>query len=90
MFEGHWDEVMGVVVLGTRVVSAGIDGTVRVWDLREEELEKIRMGREETGGEENEEEDESVMNTVRGGEDSGGMTAEEEKELAELMSEGEE
>ena len=32
-FTGHFDEVMGVVVMGSRAVSCGLDCTVRVWDL---------------------------------------------------------
>jgi WD40 repeat protein len=76
---GHFEEVMGVVVIGNRgkerVVSVGIDGTVRSWGLgeaefaavrREEEMEKEGVVKEEVG----------KMNL---------MTQEEEDELAALM-----
>ncbi|MCJ1285354.1 hypothetical protein MMC26_004694 [Xylographa opegraphella] len=84
---GHWDEVMGLVIVrdragkgAERIVSAGIDATIRVWLLDEMEMQKaqVEREREEQGIEQEEEE-------VVGKEVEGGLTAEEEAELAELM-----
>ena len=88
-WEGHWDEVMGVICLDRgRVVSAGIDGTVRVWRLGGEEMEAIR-GRVGDGREGGAWEEEQVEGEEEK-EDEGkevGMTDDEERELAELMDE---
>ncbi|MCJ1477316.1 hypothetical protein MMC13_005987 [Lambiella insularis] len=81
MWWGHSDEIMGVVVVrrreGERIVSAGIDQTVRVWPLNVGEMERARTKREE------EEIGLEIDHEVEAAE--GGLTAEEEAELAELM-----
>lgn len=86
-WEGHWDEVMGVVCLQGRLVSAGIDGTVRIWGMGEVEMERIR-GRVGDGREGVWEEEEDGEEEDKGKEGKKvGMTEEEERELAELMDE---
>ncbi|KAF8426691.1 WD40-repeat-containing domain protein [Tirmania nivea] len=84
-FEGHFEEVTGLCVVGAggwTVVSVGIDGTVRRWGVRPAEVdaavEEARRRRER--GEEEEEEE-------AGGVKEGVLTEEEERELAELMQE---
>lgn len=86
VFEGHWEEVMSVVVVGgRRVVSGGIDGTVRVWGLDRRSLERGFKEKEDRGdgGEEVE-----VVEGERK-ENSFGIDEEEMRELEELMDEGE-
>lgn len=82
VFEGHFEEVTGLAVIGDggwTVVSAGIDGTVRRWGVRPGEvnvaIEEAKI-RAENGGVEVEEETK---------EKAGLLTEEEERELAELM-----
>lgn len=81
---GHYDEITGVIVVGEgareRVVSTGIDGTVRVWGLSVEEMERARREREDEERGMEREEEEVVVKVPEGG-----LTAEEEAELAELM-----
>jgi WD40 repeat protein len=76
VFEGHWEEVTGLCVVGgQRVVSVSIDGTVRVWGLKAAELEKaIKEAQEEKDGVEK---DAEVKESL--------LTEEEERELAELL-----
>ena len=79
-YEGHFDEITGLVVVGDRVVSVGIDATIRVWDLGETALGVARREAEERRmGMVKEEEEEKIKEV------EGGLTAEEEAELAELM-----
>lgn len=75
-YSGHFEEVTGLVLRGRSVVSVSIDGTVRRWGLRrqdmsryEEELKKEANGDSEVGAAKKE----SML------------TADEEAELAELM-----
>ena len=79
-YSGHFEEVTGLVVLGERVVSVSIDGTLRRWGLRRKDMlayeEEIKK---EADGE--------VENGEKKGENL--LTAEEEAELAELMDESE-
>ena len=84
---GHWDEVMGLVIVrdqagkgAERIVSVGIDATIRVWPLDEMEMQKARLEREREEQSIDEEEVE-----VSGKEAEGSLTVEEEAELAELM-----
>ena len=84
---GHWDEVMGLVVVrdragkgAERIVSVGIDATIRVWPLDEMEMQKAKVEREKE--EQGIKADEVA---VAGQEVEGSLTAEEEAELAELM-----
>lgn len=81
MFEGHYDDVTGLVVMGQMVVSVSLDGTIRWWSLKAGDLEAAKKEAQEEieGGElEKEEKAEEKL-----------MTEEEEKELAELMDEDE-
>jgi WD40 repeat protein len=81
VFEGHFEEVTALVLLGgQRVVSVSIDGTVRVWGLKAEELAKARK--------EAEEEREGRVVEVEEKKE-GVMTAEEEEELAALLEDSE-
>jgi WD40 repeat protein len=75
-YSGHFEEATGLVLLGHSVVSVSIDGTVRRWGLRrqdmmhyEEEVKKEMNGEVEDGAKKGERM----------------LTAEEEAELAELM-----
>ena len=84
VFQGHYDEVMALVMFGQRCVSVGIDGTVRVWSLKSEDLENARTKQQE---------DQEVLTAdvaAEGNNTESGMTEEEERELAELMEEDDE
>lgn len=84
VFEGHYDEVTGLVMFGQKCVSVGIDGTVRTWSLKPEDLRNARRKQEEgqqalmAGG------DVVDEKQTEDGPPSG-LTEEEERELAELM-----
>lgn len=82
--EGHFEEVSGLVMLGQRCISVGIDCTVRTWSLKPEEMQNARSkqerdqkGRMAGVGVV----DDHQIETAAGG----GLTEEEERELAELM-----
>ena len=90
-WDGHFDEIMSILVIKAtsavpKCVSAGIDGTIRVWELSGKEMERINVAgdgeeREGEGGDgddEKEVENEAEVGKV-------GWTEEEERELAELM-----
>lgn len=83
VFEGHFEEVTALVLLGgQRVVSVSIDGTVRVWVLKAQDLAKaIKEAEEEREG--------KVEEVVEEEKKEGVMTAEEEEELAALMEDSE-
>ncbi|KUJ08510.1 WD40 repeat-like protein [Mollisia scopiformis] len=83
-YEGHYEEVTGLVVLedGRKVISVSIDGTVRTWGLGRADLEKARKEREE--------ESKGVVKDEKVPEKKSLLTAEEEAELAELMDSGDE
>lgn len=84
--QGHYDEVTDLVILeggnghSERLVSVSIDGTVRTWPLDkagltaavEEQAKFVAKGADDE---------------QKDGEQSSGLTAEEEAELAELMDE---
>jgi WD40 repeat protein len=79
VYEGHYEEVTGLVVLegDKKVVSVSIDGTIRTWGLGKADMEKARKERdEELKGVVEEEKVKSKKSL---------LTAEEEAELAELM-----
>ena len=79
IYDGHYEEVTGLVVLEgeKRVVSVSIDGTVRTWELGVPELEIARHDREQKlKGLLTEEKLPPKRNL---------LTEEEEAELAELM-----
>ncbi len=76
IYEGHYEEVTGVVVdeEAGRAVSVSIDGTIRTWGLKSDDIKKAREDdRKAKNGEGEEEVEESLL------------TAEEEAELADLM-----
>ncbi|TQS36867.1 hypothetical protein Golomagni_02673 [Golovinomyces magnicellulatus] len=80
-YEGHFDEVTGLVLIddGKRVVSVSIDRTVRCWDLGANEIKIAKKKKEESLKGCLKEEEEQVSNVH--------MTAEEIAELNELMEE---
>ncbi|KAK5201077.1 hypothetical protein LTR16_003926 [Cryomyces antarcticus] len=80
-YTGHFEEVTGLLLVGTIVVSVSIDATIRQWSLAPEELRKAKeeAGKVRDGGEE------PVKPPVR----KSLLTTEEEAELAELMDDGE-
>lgn len=79
VYEGHYEEVTGLVALdgGKKVVSVSIDGTVRAWSLINIDLEKAIKDREEKAKGLVKEEKVPPKESL--------LTAEEEAELAELM-----
>ncbi|KAI4132393.1 MAG: hypothetical protein LQ338_000741 [Usnochroma carphineum] len=84
VFVGHYEEVTGLVVFSQRCVSVSIDGTVRTWSLKPEDLQKARRELEEDqralmAG------DDLVDNNTPEDSTAGDLTEEEERELAELM-----
>ena len=84
VYEGHFEEVTGLVLLEgeQRVVSVSIDGTVRTWSLGKNDLQNaIKEADEKAKGEVKVEKPKSKKSL---------MTAEEEAELAELMGSDEE
>ena len=84
VYEGHYEEVTGLVVLeGEKtVVSVSIDGTVRTWGLTREELAKAIKEKEDKANGVVKEEKVQPRKSL--------LTAEEEAELAELMNSDEE
>jgi WD40 repeat protein len=78
IYNGHFEEVTGLVILegGRQVVSVGIDGTVRIWPLGRQELEKAKKEKHER--------DRGLVKEVQAVKKCL-MTEEEEAELAELM-----
>lgn len=82
VFDGHWEEVTGLAILRGRVVSVSIDGTLRIWGLKPEDLRGTRQNGKEV-----------LIDMER--KDGGGgkdvaLTEEEERELAEIMADEEE
>lgn len=77
-FSGHFEEVTGLILLpGQKLVSVGIDATIRQWSLKAYELAKaVKEAEDEQLGKTKERELENKERL---------MTAEEEAELAELM-----
>ncbi|KAF2471324.1 transcriptional repressor [Lindgomyces ingoldianus] len=82
VFSGHFEEVTGLLLLPNRkVVSVSIDATIRQWSLKTSDLAKaIKEAEEERLGEEKERQPETKESL---------LTEEEERELAELMEDGE-
>ena len=91
VYGGHFDEITAMVLVEKRreVVSVGIDGTVRRWSVKSQDLDKAKHDAEEEAqrGESGEEviEDEEVKGDQ--GKENGqvAMTEEEERELEDLM-----
>ena len=73
LLAAHWEEVTSVVVLGRYVVSAGIDGTVRRWELARDRLVAEMRRMDSVEAEEAPEKKPSLL------------TEDEERELADLM-----
>ncbi len=79
-YSGHYEEVTGVIVpWWSRALSISIDGTVRSWGLKKQDMETYRLEAEKEG----ESEEKVKPKTATTGDSV--MTAEEEAELAELM-----
>ncbi|KAK5163621.1 uncharacterized protein LTR77_010570 [Saxophila tyrrhenica] len=77
-YEGHFEEVTGLAVWESEVLSGSIDGTVRKWGLRKQEMAKyLEEVEKEKGGE--------AVEEKKGDKSGSVLTAEEEAELAELM-----
>lgn len=81
-YSGHYEEVTGLALVehGRAVVSVSIDCTVRKWSLEAAEIQKTRE-QAEKGEAEEEKAEEKPKESM--------LTAEEEAELADLMSDDE-
>jgi len=79
IYEGHYEEVTGLVLLDgdKKIVSVSIDGTVRTWALGKADLNKARIEREEKQKGQVKEEEPKPKKSL--------LSEEEEAELAELM-----
>jgi WD40 repeat protein len=84
VYDGHYEEVTGLVLLkgDKQVVSVSIDGTVRTWGLTKDDLNKAIKEKEERAKGARKEEKVQPKKSL--------LTAEEEAELAELMDSDEE
>ena len=78
-FSGHFEEVTGLLLMGSTVVSISIDATIRQWSLRPQDLTASREEAQAAKSGEIEEKHEPVKDSV--------LTEDEERELAELMEE---
>ena len=78
VYEGHFGEIMDLVVLRGRAVSVGIDGTVRTWGLTRRDIERAKVEKDDGV-------EERVVDKKKEEEQGDLMTEEEERELAELM-----
>lgn len=76
-FSGHFEEVSGLALVGSTVVSVSIDSTIRQWSLKPQDLQTAVERSKKTTPEE----DEQQQNP------GSVLTEEEERELAELMGE---
>ena len=77
IFPGHFEEITGVVLIGQTVVTVSIDATIRRWSLQAEDLGKALQEAEDakTGVQK----EEKIM------QQKGVITADEERELLDLM-----
>ena len=75
---GHFEEVTGLLLRRQMAISISIDGTIRQWSLRLEDLEKAVREVEEARNGVNERAETFETKTTL-------MTEDEERELAELM-----
>lgn len=76
-FSGHFEEVTGLLLIESTVISVGIDATIRQWSLKPDELQSaVDQAKKTTTDEEEQKPNPESM-----------LTEEEEKELAELMDE---
>lgn len=76
-YSGHFDEVTGLALVGSTVVSVGIDATIRQWSVRPADIQKAKEEAQNKKPHEEQPKQESML------------TEEEERELAELMGEDE-
>ena len=76
-YSGHYEEVTGLALVQSTVVSVSIDGTVRKWSLVRQDMIKYQEDLERNANHE-----EADLGPEKGG---SMLTAEEEAELAELM-----
>jgi WD40 repeat protein len=76
-YSGHFEEVTGLCVVRDQIVSVSIDGTVRQWSLKKEDLERAKE--EIKAGKERKMDQKPTIDST--------LTEEEERELAELMDE---
>ncbi|KAL2006037.1 hypothetical protein VTN00DRAFT_9691 [Thermoascus crustaceus] len=76
-FSGHFEEVTGLLLLGSTVVSVSIDATIRQWSLKPDELRRAKEESEKKKSP-SEEDGEPKVESM--------LTEEEERELAELMN----
>ncbi|EEP81108.1 hypothetical protein UREG_05950 [Uncinocarpus reesii 1704] len=74
-YSGHFEEVTGLVLLGTKVVSVSIDATIRQWSLRPEDIRQAKL---EASGAAAEDEEPPRGQSM--------LTADEERELDELLN----
>jgi len=76
-YSGHYEEVTSLALIGSRVVSGSIDGTVRRWGLSKKDMAAYvkSLGKE--------------ADVDTGTKKEGLLSAEEEAELAELMDDDE-
>ena len=77
-FSGHFEEVTGLLLIESTVISVGIDATIRQWSLKPDELQGAVDQAKKTTADEEEEQKPNPESM---------LTEEEEKELAELMDE---
>jgi WD40 repeat protein len=84
VYEGHYEEITGLVVLEgeKKVVSVSIDGTVRIWGLTKDDLAKAQKEKDDAAN--------GVLKEEKVRPKTGLLTAEEEAELADLMGSDEE
>lgn len=76
-FSGHFEEVTGLLLIESTVISVGIDATIRQWSIKPDELQSaVDQAKKTTTDEEEQKPNPESM-----------LTEEEEKELAELMDE---
>jgi WD40 repeat protein len=54
VYEGHFDEITKLAVVGTSIISASLDGTIRTWDTREApkklEIAKVEEPKKSSSG----------------------------------------
>ncbi|KAK9762959.1 hypothetical protein K7432_010786 [Basidiobolus ranarum] len=74
--EGHFDEVTGLAVMGTFLYSGSLDGTIRKWSITTKSLAEPA--------------EKLNLEPPKVNNNSSGLTEEEERELAELMSDDDE
>jgi hypothetical protein len=75
-YSGHFEEIMALLLLGSTVVSVGIDATLRRWSLRSDDLKKAKFEAQEVQAGKKIEEEPAKESL---------LTEEEERELAALM-----